>query len=91
MERKRKRRKTTSRANVLNLRDFIPQVDIIKMILRKLDKLNWQMIWIAHNSKNKNLIPQTFIFACSCAEKGYSNLLKWALENECPIGEMCSY
>lgn len=74
----------SKKAGVLNLHHWIPQKDIVKFILKKLDPEDWEIVWVAHNSKNKSLIPSKRAFAHRCARKGYFELLKWAIENGCP-------
>ena len=49
------------RVDILNLWCRIPNKDVIKMILSLLNRVDWEMILMAHNKKRK-LVPTSWIY-----------------------------
>ena len=69
------------RASLLNLGDRIPQTDVIKLIWwNYLDKLDRQMVWIAHGSLLSTRLHS--IVLVDCAKRGYLDLFIWLIENK---------
>jgi hypothetical protein len=69
------------RVSILNLGDWIPQKDVIKLITKHFNDVDWEMIFCAHNSK-RYLRTWTFDM---CARYGYLNLMQY-IKNNTPFG-----
>lgn len=65
---------------MLNLRTFIPQKDVRKLIFSYLNKLDVKMIFAAHNKEKEKLLEDDDNLCDECAEYGYTELMLWAYE-----------
>jgi hypothetical protein len=83
MERVKKRAKiriVLRPPSILNLRRWIPQKDVIKLILMYLNKVDWKLVWAAHNKKYEKYLELHFHFWDLCAFYGYLDLIKWGVQ-----------
>lgn len=80
MEKGFKKRKVS--ASLLNLKDVLGR-DILNVILKKLDRLDWKMVWVAHNPEKAKDLKKSCTLFNECAIKGYLKLLKWLHKNGC--------
>lgn len=65
------------RVSVLNLGRQIPQRDVVRMILGKLNHVDQKLIWAAHNkNKEQQLITDDKFFE-ECLTEGYLEVVKW--------------
>ena len=66
--------------SVLNLKQWIPQKDVIKMILKYLNQADWKLVWAAHNKLyEKRQLWKDYVFWNECARHGYFDLIMWGL------------
>jgi hypothetical protein len=84
MERGSKKQKL-KRKTILNLGKWIPQKDVIRLILSHLNHVDWQLVWAAHNKKIENRLVRSTNFLKHCIGKGYLEVLKWLRQNGCEL------
>jgi hypothetical protein len=65
------------RVSILNLGNYIPQRDVIKMILKKLDRIDWKLVWAAHDEKKRKKLIKSNIFFEHCMAEGRLKIVKW--------------
>lgn len=77
MERVGKRTCMDIGPSVLNLRRWIFQKDVIRLILKRLNKADWELVWAAHNKRYEQqlLADASGCFLKECMKQGYLNLL----------------
>jgi hypothetical protein len=63
--------------SVLNLRRWIPQKDVIRLILKRLNKADWELVWAAHNKEYEEKLVRDRGFRKACARYGYLELVVW--------------
>lgn len=63
--------------NILNLKQWIPQNDVIKLILKRLNKVDWKLVWAAHNKRHEQELIQNNEFWWLCVHEGYLKVLMW--------------
>lgn len=82
MERVGKRACTDIDPNVLNLKQWIPQKDVIRLILMYLNKVDWKLVWAAHNKKYEKRLREHDWFWLQCALHGYLDLILWGINHK---------
>lgn len=81
MERVRKKICLDIGPNILNLKRWIPQKDVIRLILKLLTKADWKIVWAAHDKTYEKKMKKDNLFWNQCAEDGYLDLIIWGLRD----------
>ena len=63
--------------NILNLKQWIPQKDVIRLILKHLNPTDWKIVWAAHSKKYQKKLIKDPEFWKDCARYGYLDLIIW--------------
>jgi hypothetical protein len=82
MERVGKRACTDIGPNVLNLKERIPQKDVIRLILKRLNQTDWHLVRAAHNKKYEKRLREHDWFWLQCALHGYLDLILWGINHK---------
>jgi hypothetical protein len=65
--------------NILNLKQWIPQKDVIRLILKRLNQADWHIVWAAHSKKYEKRLREHDWFWLQCALYGYLDLILWGI------------
>jgi hypothetical protein len=65
------------RVSILNLNRWIFQREIIRLILGKLNRVDWKMMWAAHNKKREQQLITDDKFFGECLAEGCLEVVKW--------------